>query len=360
MRIIKTVFGFLSAFCLAGTISPSAGYADQTTKERVMLSATIDGDTYALEAQILRPSGPGPFPLAVVTHGSPRGSSGRRRMTTNGYVPQAMEFAQRGYLTAIVLRRGYGKSEGHWFEEYGECDFPYYDKAAATTAEDILGAIAALKKRPDVDGTRILVVGKSAGGIGAVALAAKNPPGIVATINFAGGRGSRSHGEVCSEGELVDAYEKFGETARIPTLWVYAENDGFFNPRLARKFYEAFTSAGGLAELIQTGPYSREGHNLFSKGGIERWRPMVDGFLRKTGYRHGKHRRHCRPRPILQHPKASPSVERAAGYVIWTVRITRHLRNPGALRVSDGGPVGIQSKKPRQVPSGIVKRTIAK
>ena len=283
MRIIKTVFGFLSAFCLAGMISPSAVFADQITKEREMLSATIDDDTYALETQILRPSGPGPFPLAVVTHGSPRGSSGRRRMTTNTYVPQAMEFAQRGYLTAIVLRRGYGKSEGRWFEEYGECDFPYYDKAAATTAEDILGAIAVLKKRPDVDGTRILVVGKSAGGIGAVALAAKNPPGIVATINFAGGRGSRSHGEVCSEGELVDAYEKFGETARIPTLWVYAENDGFFNPRLARKFHEAFTGAGGSAELIQTGPYGREGHNLFSKGGIERWRPMVDDFLRKTG-----------------------------------------------------------------------------
>ena len=204
-------------------------------------------------------------------------------MTTNGYVPQAMEFAQRGYVTAIVLRRGYGKSEGHWFEEYGDCDFPYYDKAAATTAEDILGAITELKKRPDVDATRIIVIGKSAGGIGAVALAAKNPPGILAAINFAGGRGSRSHGEVCSEGELVDAFEKFGETARIPTLWIYAENDGFFNPRLARKFYEAFIGAGGIAELIQTGPYGREGHNLFNKGGIERWRPMVDDFLRKTG-----------------------------------------------------------------------------
>ncbi len=96
MRNIKTVFGFLSAFCLAVTISSSAGYAEQITKERMMLSATIDGDIYALETQILRPPGAGPFSLAVVTHGSPRGSSGRRRMTTNGYVPQAMEFAQRG------------------------------------------------------------------------------------------------------------------------------------------------------------------------------------------------------------------------------------------------------------------------
>ena len=71
-----------------------------------MLSATIDGDAYALETQILRPLGTGLFPSAIVTHGSPRGSAGRRRITNNGYVPQAMEFTQRGHVTAIVLRRG--------------------------------------------------------------------------------------------------------------------------------------------------------------------------------------------------------------------------------------------------------------
>ena len=89
-------------------------------------------------------------------------------------------------MTSIVLRRGYGRPEGHWFEEYGDCDFPYYDKAAATTAEDILGAITKLKKRADVDATKILFIGKSVGGIGVVALAAKNPPGILAAINFCG------------------------------------------------------------------------------------------------------------------------------------------------------------------------------
>lgn len=52
---------------------------------------------------------------------------------------------------------------------------------------------------------------------------------------------------------------------------------------MARKFHEAFIGEGGIAELIQTTPYGREGHNLFNKGGIKRWRPMVDNFLRKTG-----------------------------------------------------------------------------
>ena len=177
-----------------------------------------------------------------------------------------MEFARRVYMTVIVMRRGYGRSEGPWYEEYGECDFPYYDKAAFTTASDIIAAIAELKKRLGIDANRILFVGQLAGGIGTVAVAAKDPRGVVADINSAGGRSSSIHGEVCSEGELVNAFETFGETARMPTLWVYAENDGFFNPRLALGFYEAFTKA----ELIQTGTFGRGGHGLFGYNGYGR------------------------------------------------------------------------------------------
>ena len=62
-------------------------------------------------------------------------------------------------MTVIVMRRGYGRSEGRWYEEYGECDFPYYDKAAFTTASDIIAAIAELKKRLGIDANRILFVG---------------------------------------------------------------------------------------------------------------------------------------------------------------------------------------------------------
>lgn len=264
----------------------SAGPAvpvEALSAQKVTLSTTIEGRSFDLDAHVISPPGSGPFPLAVVTHGSPRSSSARRRMTTSSFMGQAQEFARRGYLTVIVMRRGYGKSEGQWFEEYGQCDFPYYDKAAATSGRDIRAAIEEVLKRPDVDPTRILVVGRSAGGIGTVALTAENPPGLVAAINFAGGRGSRRDGEVCSEGDLIDAFGTFGKTSRVPTLWVYAENDGYFNPYLARKFHEAFTEAGGRADLIQTGPFGREGHNLFSKAGIEIWRPLVDTFLRKVG-----------------------------------------------------------------------------
>ncbi len=33
-------------------------------------------------------------------------------------------------------------------------------------------------------------------------------------------------------------------------LWIYAENDKFFNPALAKQFQDAFSKNGGDAELV--------------------------------------------------------------------------------------------------------------
>ena len=252
-------------------------------REMVRLPVRIRGNPYKLEAQVLTPPGTGPRPLAIIAHGSPRKAANRKTMTTHQYFSQAMEFARRGYVTAIVLRRNYGRSQGKWFETFGRCETPNYDRAVATTANDIIAAISTLTKRSEVDGNRVLVVGQSAGGIGAVAVAARNPHGVVATINFAGGRGSLSKGKVCNANALVSAYRKLGKTAKIPSLWVYTQNDSYFGPTLSRQFYRAFSSSGGKAEFVLTESFGKDGHRLFSRKGIKRWRPLVDNFLRKHG-----------------------------------------------------------------------------
>ncbi len=252
-------------------------------QELLTLPVIIDGRSFRLEAQVLTPPGRHKKPLAVITQGSPRKPSNRKQMTTYQYLSRAMEFARRGYVTAIVMRRGYGQSTGQWFESYGRCDAPNYKRAAETTAKDIIGAISALSKQPGVDSNRVLVVGQSAGGIGAVAVASKNPPGVIATINFAGGRGSRSQGKVCKDRALVGAYSQFGKTAVLPSLWVYTRNDGYFGPALSQRFHQAFTASGGNADYILTSAFGKDGHKLFSRKGIARWRPLVDDFLRKNG-----------------------------------------------------------------------------
>src|SRR5271156_4253272 len=58
---------------------------------------------HGLEAVLVFPNEPGRYPLALISHGSPRSASERPEMTPWAMLPQAVEFARRG---VVVLRRG--------------------------------------------------------------------------------------------------------------------------------------------------------------------------------------------------------------------------------------------------------------
>jgi dienelactone hydrolase len=255
------------------------GHAQDLVENAFRIPAK-DAGKKGLEAVMVRPKESGPHPLAVLTHGSPREASDRAGMSPWQMIPQAREFARRGWTTVIVLRRGYGDSGGGYDEDARACSrrADYYD-AGKESAKDLRESIAYLSKLPEVDASRIISVGISAGGFATVALTAEPPPGLVAAISFAGGRGSRKPDEVCNPGELIHAFHEFGEKSRVPMLWVYSENDHFFGPQIANSFFEAFRDAGGKATFIRAAPYHRDGHGLFSMGGISIWTSMVDDFL---------------------------------------------------------------------------------
>jgi dienelactone hydrolase len=233
-----------------------------------------------LEAFMIRPNDSSAHPLALLTHGTPRKGSDRDDVTALSLVPQAREFARRGWTTVVVVRRGYGASGGSYAEEGRACSSrPDYYGVGKESARDLRFSIAYLSKLPQVDPSRIISVGISAGGFANVALTADPPPGLLASISFAGGRGSKRPDEVCNPDYLLRAFGDFGRTSRVPMLWVYAENDHFFGPQLAAAFYQAFTRSGGKAEFIRAAAFRRDGHGLFSPGGIPLWTPMVDEFL---------------------------------------------------------------------------------
>lgn len=232
-----------------------------------------------LETLFIRPAEAGRYPLVIISHGSPRKAEERPTMTPAGFYIHALEFARRGFAVAIVMRRGYGDSGSDLAERSGPCNNPDYIRSGHAGAADIKAAIGALGKRSDVDPTRVIAVGQSAGGLASVALAADPPPGLVAVINFAGGRGSRADFDVCKEERLIAAFGAFGKTSRLPMLWVYTANDHFFEPKLAAQFHHAFTSAGGKVEFIPAPAFGKDGHSLFSISGIPRWTPYVDKFL---------------------------------------------------------------------------------
>src|SRR6202046_509287 len=273
-RLLTLLLFALQAFALSAS--------GQDLVERELRIPAPDAGKKGLEAVMVRPNEPGPHPLALINHGAPRTASDRRKMSPSDMLPQAREFARRGWTTVVLMRRGYGDSGGGFAEDGHVCGrSPDYYASGVQSANDLRAAIAYLSKLPEVDPTRIISVGRSAGGFATVALTAKPPAGLVAAISFAGGRGSPAKDEVCNSGDLIEAFRRFGKTSRVPMLWVYAQNDHFFSPQLAAEFYRAFTSAGGRAQFVSAAPFGTDGHRLFSEAGSSIWAPMVDAFLRK-------------------------------------------------------------------------------
>lgn len=62
-----------------------------------------------LEAFLVRPAGTKRYPLALLSHGSPRSFDDRATMSAPKYCGIALEYARRGFAALIVMRRGYGQ-----------------------------------------------------------------------------------------------------------------------------------------------------------------------------------------------------------------------------------------------------------
>ncbi len=240
--------------------------------------APAGGSPVTLDGIITRPAGPGRFPLVLINHGSPRKVEDVPQTSPSGFSAVAIEFAKRGWAAAVVLRRGYGQSGGTLVEGSGPCDRRGYLRVGKESADDVLAILNAVRDESFVDPARILLVGHSAGGFAVTAAAARNPDAVVAVLNFAGGRGSRAPDDVCQPERLVAAQEVFGRTARLPSLWIYSENDHFFGPALAQKMFAAYTAHGAPATFLAAPRFGEDGHGLFLAA-IDIWWPPVQEFL---------------------------------------------------------------------------------
>ncbi|HXP97013.1 MAG TPA: CocE/NonD family hydrolase, partial [Telmatospirillum sp.] len=280
---------FVATFVLLLSIA-SPATATGLIEESIRLPARFEGvfgaDTANLDALVIRPDDGARHPLAVLNHGTTAGQE--KHKSPRGMRGQALEFARRGWVSVTFTRRSFGASEGSFAEHTGKsCDRAVYEPAARAAAEDVREVIRLMAEKPYVDGSRVISVGQSTGGLATVALTAAPPPGLVAAINFAGGHGASGHDDsvrpnmVCNESALIEAFAAFGKTSRIPMLWVYAENDHYFGPALAKKLYAAFTEGGGEAEFIAAPAFGSEGHFLFSRAGTPLWTKYVDAFLEK-------------------------------------------------------------------------------
>jgi len=291
LRKLLILIAFLPLLSGCGTMTSDASPVapGHLVMERITLPAQFenwDGSRYMvnLDALIVRPDDNQAHPLAVISHGYESINHGS--MSLDEFQGRASEFARRGWVAVVFTRRGYGGSGGRFVEKVRDWSRPALVRAGQIPAEDIREAVRLMAQKTYVDASKVIAIGISGGGYATIALAANPPPGLVAAINFAGGEGTDDPAFVDRSNEnLVKAAATFGKTARVPMLWIYAENDHIVSQAMGKQMFSAFTKAGGNAEFIAAPSfttYKNEGHFLF-RYGISVWAPYVDAFLEKQG-----------------------------------------------------------------------------
>ena len=253
--------------------------------ERVKVPLAVAGKSYLLDGMIYKPEGEGPFPAMIMTHGTSRLVADRAKVTADTYyVRNAKMFARLGITVLFVVRRGFGISDGPYAEgqQYDANGIRDYAKTGLAAAQDLQAAVQYMQGKPFVDGKRIVLLGQSTGGHSVIATGSLNLPGVVGVVNFAGGRGSTAPDVVRDADSLVESYRVFGKTFKVPTIWLYSENDHYFGPALARKFLTAFQEGGADVDFVSLPPTGEDGHSSFLRA-KDNWVGPVLEFLKRIG-----------------------------------------------------------------------------
>jgi dienelactone hydrolase len=231
-----------------------------------------------LEATLYQPAPSGVSPILIFNHGSTGRGRGSPTETLR-YSETARFFVERGWAVLIPMRRGRGASGGQYLERY-DCETGVLTAGLERAIEDFDAVMAFVSAQPWADRSRLLLGGMSRGGFLSIVYASMRPTGAKGVINLAGGwtveacdQRIRFHEPTLSEA---------GRSARMPMLWLYADNDRNYGPAAVRAYHRAFTGAGGTAELQLFPPIGHDGHILLPRS-VSVWSTAVDAYLRQLG-----------------------------------------------------------------------------
>ena len=225
-------------------------------------------------------------PYLVLNHGRPAKEADFAKMKRQRYSENSRYFVSLGFVVLVPTRVGYGESGGPDVEYSGRCDSRDFAPVYSTAADQTAAVLKSAKELSYVDSSRGIVVGQSFGGMTSMSIAARGVPGLVGAVNFAGGGGgnpSDRPGNPCSAYRLAALYKHYGATSKVPTLWLYSENDRYWGADLPRKWFNGFVDAGGKARFVQLPPYKDNGHGIFT-GNPGSWKPAFEEFLRHIGF----------------------------------------------------------------------------
>ena len=241
-----------------------------------------DGVPVRLEVVLFKPPGEGPFPLAVINHGSTGRGNNPALFTETWFDVGIADFLnERGWIVAFPQRRGRGKSDGKYDEGFSPerpkgytCEADVSLAGGERALHDIGAAISALKRRPDVAASRILIGGQSRGGVLSVAYSGAHPEQIFAVINFVGGW----VGDACPIAKTINQ-TLFQQGARFkrPTLWLYGRNDPMYSISHSRENFAAFQKAGGQGAFLEFDALGGYGHGVINHRQL--WSAPIRDYL---------------------------------------------------------------------------------
>lgn len=260
-----------------------------TNSETKMLPVQLfeDDKQILLETVVFKPEGDGPFPLAVINHGSTgsgRDASFFKNTWVNTWLADLLN--EHNYIVAFPQRRGRGKSTGLYDEGFQEdrsegytCDAAISLAGFDRAIDDLKAVVHALQSRNDVSDQPILVGGQSRGGALSIAYAGDNNNSVKGVINFVGGWSGKLCGTV---DEINQTVFKRGGGFRGETIWLYGKEDIFYSIEHSRRNFATFQDEGGQGEFLEYKVRGENnGHWLMFVPPL--WEDALEEYLAKIG-----------------------------------------------------------------------------
>jgi len=242
---------------------------------------SFDGES--IPVFLFLPEGEGPFPVVVMVHGGPE--SQWRPWYSSGFGALTQYLVARGYAVAAPNVRGstgYGKRFEHLDDVEKRLD----------SVEDLRALHEWLAARPEIDGSRAVVYGRSYGGYMVLAALAFQPELWAAGIEFVGisnlrtflentsvwrrAAREREYGPL-SDPELLERLSPWSrlDAIKAPLFIEHGRNDPRVPVSESEAIHEELVRRGVRCELVI---YEDEGHM------VEKLENRVDSFERATAF----------------------------------------------------------------------------
>jgi dienelactone hydrolase len=282
---MRAILAALGTSLIAGVVTPCSAEVveeviDVPVRVRNIYRQLVD---QPIKVTVFRDTDRAVAPYLILNHGRPPRPDQYAGMGRQRYSANSKYFVSRGFVVLVPTRVGYGESGGPDVEYSGVCREKNYAPVYQAAADQTLATLEFASTLPYVDAARGIVVGQSFGGTTAIAVAALGAKGLLGAVNFAGGGGGDPVArprDPCGAALLTDLFAAYGARSRVPTLWLYSENDRYFGIEHPRRWFDAFANAGGTGTLVVLPPFKDDGHGSFS-GNPPAWQPAFEAFIAK-------------------------------------------------------------------------------